>query len=126
MNHIENQNEYAKFQGIYDRMSSEELAARVRRFADDQTTDYDSDAMLSEAAARLGVDYNTAGPSSKGKMFFLAEPAPIAPPKNQTEIEVEKYNSIAKIVEQLEACNYECEAGPLKTNVAFIALKGMA
>lgn len=30
--------------------------------------------------------------------------------------------SLAEIVEQLKSCNYECEAGPLENNVAFIEL----
>jgi hypothetical protein len=33
--------------------------------------------------------------------------------------------TLAEIVKQLESCNYECEAGPLANNVAFIALKNM-
>lgn len=33
---------------------------------------------------------------------------------------------LRKIVEQLEACGFECEAGPLENNVAFIALKELA
>jgi len=60
-------------------------------------------------------------------------------PKTQSEIEIEKYigdakgylnynvcQSLKRIVEQLEKCNYETEAGYLKNNVAFIALKEMA
>jgi len=31
-----------------------------------------------------------------------------------------------EIIEQLESCNYECEASMLKNNVAFIALKKLA
>lgn len=31
--------------------------------------------------------------------------------------------NLKEIVEQLESCNYECEAGPLENNVAFIELK---
>ena len=46
--------------------------------------------------------------------------------QTQTEIEIAKYDTLAKIVVQLEGCNYECEAGHLNSNVAFLALKGMA
>ena len=46
--------------------------------------------------------------------------------KSQTDIEIAKYNTLAKIVEQLEGCNYECESGTLNNNVAFLALKGMS
>lgn len=31
--------------------------------------------------------------------------------------------SLAEIAEQLQSCNYECEAGALDNNVAFIELK---
>ena len=44
----------------------------------------------------------------------------------QTDIEIAKFDTLAKIVEQLEGCNYECEAGCLNNNVAFLALKGMS
>ena len=37
-----------------------------------------------------------------------------------------KEMSIQEIVNQLEACNYECEAGPLENNTAFIELKKRA
>jgi hypothetical protein len=33
--------------------------------------------------------------------------------------------NLEEIVEQLESCNYECEGGSLKNNVAFIKLKKM-
>lgn len=46
--------------------------------------------------------------------------------KLQSEIAIEKYDSLEKIVEQLEWCNYESVGGPLKNNVAFIALKRMS
>jgi hypothetical protein len=36
------------------------------------------------------------------------------------------HDTLAKIVEQLEWCRYECEAGKLENNIAFIALKRMA
>ncbi len=77
--------------------------------------------------------------SAKGKLFFLAEPAPIEVPKTQTRIEIEKYigntksylsgevkESLKKIVTQLEICNYETEAGYLKNNIAFLALKELS
>jgi hypothetical protein len=31
--------------------------------------------------------------------------------------------TLKEIVKQLESCGYECEAGPLRNNTAFIALK---
>lgn len=46
--------------------------------------------------------------------------------KSQTDIQIAKYDTLAKIVKQLEGCNYECEAGTLNNNVAFLALKGMS
>ena len=44
---------------------------------------------------------------------------------SKTDIEIAKYDTLEKIVKQLEKCNYECEAGTLNNNVAFLALKGM-
>lgn len=65
--------------------------------------------------------------SARGKLFFLAEPTPPPPPpKTQTEIEMDKYDTLSKIVEQLEMSDYECEGGFLKNNTAFLSLKRMA
>lgn len=87
---------------------------------------------------KYGFKHLTVEGSSKGKLFFLAEPKPIVIPKTQTEIEIEKYigstsrldsnarGAIGRIIEQLERCNYECEASYLKNNIAFMALKELA
>lgn len=90
-------------------------------------------------ADKYGFVWNTVEGSSKGKLFFLAESKPIIVPKTQTEIEIDKYigkakgylnynvtESLRNIVIQLEKCNYECEAGVMKNNVAFLALKELA
>ena len=74
---------------------------------------------------KYGFRHLTVEASAKGKLFFLAEPKSIEIPKTQTEIQMDKYDTIKKIVEQLEPCNYENEAGCLKNNVAFMALKRM-
>jgi hypothetical protein len=75
---------------------------------------------------KYGFKPLTAEGSSKGNLFFLAESKPIVVPKTQTEIEMDKYDTIAKIVSQLESCNYETEAGLLVNNIAFMSLKRMA
>jgi len=74
---------------------------------------------------KYGFKNLTVEGSAKGKLFFLAEPKPIEVPKTETKKAIESYDSIKKIVEQLESCNYECEGGYLKNNVAFLALKEM-
>ena len=88
---------------------------------------------------KYGFKHLTVEPSAKGKLFFLAEPKPIEVPKTQSEIEIEKYigdakgylgsgakDSLRKIVAQLRSCNYECEAGVLNMNVAFLALEELS
>ena len=90
-------------------------------------------------ADKYGFVWNTVEGSSKGKLFFLAESKPIVVPKTQTELEIDKYigkakgylnynvtEALSNIVIQLEKCNYECEAGVMKNNVAFLALKELA
>jgi hypothetical protein len=79
-----------------------------------------------ELGDKYGFKWDTVEGSARGKLFFLAEPKPIVIPKTQEEIEMDKYDTIQKIVEQLESCNYECEAGALNRNIAFLALKRMA
>lgn len=39
------------------------------------------------------------------------------------EMSDEARHGLAVIIKQLGACNYECEAGPLELNIAFILLK---
>lgn len=46
--------------------------------------------------------------------------------KNQTRTEMGQYDTLEKIVKQLESCNYENEAGKLTRNVAFLKLKEIA
>lgn len=78
-------------------------------------------------ADKYGFKQMSVEGSSRGNLFFLAEPTPPPPPpKTQTEIEMDKYDTLSKIVEQLESCNYETEAGCLNNNVAFLALKRMS
>jgi len=88
---------------------------------------------------KYGFKPMTVEGSSKGKLFFIAEPSPVIIPKTQEEIEIDKYlgdamgylnynvtDSLKKIVAQLSMSDYECEGGYLKNNVAFIALKKLA
>jgi hypothetical protein len=85
---------------------------------------------------KYGFKQMTVEESSKGKLFFLAETKPIVVPKTQTEIQVDIYvgdamgylnsnvtDALKKIVDQLDKCDYECQGGFLKMNVAFLALK---
>ena len=69
---------------------------------------------------KYGFDKDTVEPSGKGNLYFLAMAKHIKTPE---EIEIEKYDTLAKIVEQLESCQYTCEAGDLKDNIAFKVLK---
>ncbi len=88
---------------------------------------------------KYGFEQFSVEPSAKGALFFLATPKPIVVPKTQSEIEIDKYlgeslgylnshikDTCAKIVKQLEGCNYENEAGVLNNNIAFLALKQLA
>jgi hypothetical protein len=98
------------------------------------TTGMDLQERINRYWEGLGDKYGfkplTVEPSSKGNLYFLAEPKPIVKPKTRTEIEIDKYlenmtikESIQKIIKQLESCNYECQGGKLTNNVAFMALK---
>ena len=78
---------------------------------------------------KYGFKPMTVEGSSKGKLFFIAEMEPIVIPKTQTEIEVDKYDSLQKIVEQLEsAFSGESKniSGDIGMNVAFMSLKRLA
>jgi hypothetical protein len=79
-----------------------------------------------ELGNKYGFKPMTVEGSAKGKLFFLAEPKPVVIPKTQAEIEMDKYDTLQKIVDQLESCNYENEGGCLKMNFAFLKLKQMA
>ena len=77
---------------------------------------------------KYGFKHMTVEGSSKGKLFFIAEPIPVVIPKTREEIEEEKNDTLQKIVDQLEFCNYQTEDGlhSLKDNSAFIMLKKRA
>lgn len=88
---------------------------------------------------KYGFKHMTVEPSAKGSLFFLAEPKPKIVPKTQTENEIDKIigeslgylnhhlsESLSKIVEQLEKCNYQAPEGLLINNIAFMALKKLA
>jgi hypothetical protein len=78
---------------------------------------------------KYGFKQMTVEGSSKGKLFFIAEMKPIVIPKTQIEIEMDKYDSLQKIVEQLEsAFSGESKniSGDIGMNVAFMSLKRMA
>ena len=75
---------------------------------------------------KYGFKSMTVEGSSRGKLFFLAEPKPIVVPKTATEISMDKFDTLGKIVKQLESCNYECETGRLTNNTAFMKLKLMS
>jgi len=89
---------------------------------------------------KYGFKHLTVEGSAKGKLFFLAEPTPPAPPpKTQAQIEIDKYlegsegyisyqvkESLRRIVTQLEWCGYESEGGVLTNNIAFLALKQLS
>ncbi len=76
---------------------------------------------------KYGFKPMTVEGSSKVGLFFDAEATPPPPQlKTQTEIEIDKYDTLQKIVEQLEFCNYKSEGGFLENNLAFLSLKRMA
>ena len=77
-------------------------------------------------ADNYGFVWDSVEASARGEKFFLATPKPKVIPKTQSEIEMDKFDTIAKIVTQLESCNYESKGGVLVNNVAFLALKRMA
>ena len=72
----------------------------------------------------MRFDSSTVEGSSKGKLYFLAETLP--PEKTALEKSIDSYDTIQKIVKQLEFCEYTSPVGAtLEMNVAFIALKRM-
>lgn len=90
----------------------------------------------------MGFKHMTVEPSSKGKLFFLAEPKPIVVPKTELEKSIEEYtgtalewttkevrSSLVKICIQLESA-YTGDSlsisGDITKNIAFIALKEIA
>lgn len=78
---------------------------------------------------KYGFKHMTVEPSSKGNLFFLAEPKPIIVPKTGIEIEMDKYDTLSKIVAQLESA-YSGDSlsisGDIGLNIAFMSLKRMA
>ena len=75
---------------------------------------------------KYGFKHLTVEGSSRGKLFFLAEPKPIVIPKTQLLlIPTEKYDTIKKIVAAIEKSEFKNIAGPIETFIPFISLKNM-
>jgi len=78
---------------------------------------------------KYGFKNLTVEGSSKGELFFIAEPKPKVVPKTSTEIAMDKFDTLEKIVVQLESC-YTGDnmgiAGDIGMNVAFMALRKKA
>ncbi len=79
-----------------------------------------------ELGDKYGFIWDSVEGSAKGKLFFLATPKEKVIPKTAIEIEMDKYDSLQKIVSQLESCNYESKGGFLENNIAFMKLKQLA
>ncbi len=75
---------------------------------------------------KYGFEWDSVEGSARGKLFFLATPKPKVIPKTQIEIEMDKYDTLQKVVDQLESCNYESKGSVMINNVAFLSLKRMA
>ena len=76
---------------------------------------------------KYGFEQMTVEGSSRGKLFFLAEPKPIVKPKTRTEIKMDEYDTLQKIFNQLEFCDYKDKHGhSIVKNIAFMKLKQMA
>jgi len=73
---------------------------------------------------KMRFDPETVEGSSRGKLYFLATPLP--PEKSAAEKSIDSYDTLKKIVKQLEFCKYTSIGGSLESNSAFIALKRMA
>lgn len=78
---------------------------------------------------KYGFKHLTVERSSKGKLFFIAEPKPKVIPKTATEKAMDKFDTLEKIIDQLESC-YTAEhkeyVGSIALNVAFMSLRRMA
>lgn len=77
---------------------------------------------------KYGFEQMSVEGSAKGNLFFLATPKPKIIPKTSEEIEMDKYDTLGKIIEQLEKCDFVTVDmnHDLKDNIAFKALKKMA
>jgi hypothetical protein len=78
---------------------------------------------------KYDFDWDTVEGSAKGKLFFLATPKPKVILKTQTEIEMDKYDTLQKIVDQLELAfsgKSKDISADINMNVAFLSLKRMA
>lgn len=74
---------------------------------------------------KYGFKHLTVEGSSRGKLFFLAEPKPIVIPKTQLELAMEKYDTIKKIVAAIEKAEFKNIAGTIEGFIPFISLKNM-
>jgi len=130
----------AQLQAIYDISRNQTPVIYVGVWLGGESLQENANKLWQTMADEMGFIWDSVEWSAKGKKFFLATPKEKVKPKTQTEIEIDKYVSadamtfinpyvvisIQAIIKQLEKCDYENEAGYLKNNIAFLALKKLA
>lgn len=115
-----------ELQAIYDISRNQMPVMLIGGVSCGQDSQAKANCLWKQMADNYGFVWDSVEGSSRGKRFFLATPKPKVIPKTQTEIEMDKYDSLQKIVDQLESCNYEAEVGFLVNNIAFMKLKQLA
>jgi len=115
-----------QLQAIYDISRNQMPVIYVGVWLGTESKQEKANKLWQTMADEMGFVWDSVEASAKGKRFFLATPKPKVIPKTSIEIEMDKYDTLQKIVEQIEMSDYECEGGFLKNNVAFMKLKLMA
>jgi hypothetical protein len=115
-----------ELQAIYDISRNQMPVMFIGVWTGGESKQEQANKLWQSMADKYGFEWDSVEPSAKGKRFFLATPKPKIIPKTQAEIEMDKYDTLQKIVDQLEFCNYDSVGGPLTMNIAFLKLKEMA
>ena len=115
-----------ELQAIYDISRNQMPVMLIGNTSCGQDSQERANYLWKKMADDYGFVWDSVEGSARGKRFFLATPKPKVIPKTQSEIEMDKYDTLQKIVDQLEMSDYECEGGYLKNNIAFLSLKKMA
>jgi len=114
-----------ELQAIYDISRNQMPVMQIGGVSCGQDKQEMANKLWRQMADNYGFVWDSVEGSARGQRFFLATPKAKVIPKTSEEIAMDKYDSIKKIVTQLESCNYESEGGYLVNNIAFLALKRM-
>ena len=111
-----------QLQATYDLSRNQMPVIYVGTWLGTESKQEQANMLWQKMADEMGFVWDSVEASASGKKFFYATPKEKVKPKTAIELEMDKYDSLQKIVDHIEITN----GGHLRTNPAFLKLKLLA